>query len=188
MSALESETKQRDAALPVTTATSARPVGAGFGTLAGLARRPAAGPQCEVCATALAHEHSHLFEPRSHQILCVCAACALTVAAGAGSPYRRVGDRVRRLADFKLSDALWDALMIPVGMAFFFDSSAAGRVVAFYPGPAGVTESLLEMSSWSELATANPILATMPRDVEALLVNRTNASREYYLVPIDNCY
>ena len=30
------------------------------------------------------------------------------------------------------------ALVIPVGLAFFFGNSQLGRTVAFYPGPAGV--------------------------------------------------
>ena len=37
--------------------------------------------------------------------------------------------------------AQWDDLQIPVGVAFFFRNSALERVVAFYPSPAGATES-----------------------------------------------
>jgi hypothetical protein len=61
-------------------------------------------------------------------------------------------------------------------------------VVAFYPGPAGATESLLDLGGWHELARENPILADMEPDVEALLVNRVGSAREYYLAPIDACY
>ncbi|MGH9898511.1 MAG: DUF5947 family protein, partial [Pyrinomonadaceae bacterium] len=34
----------------------------------------------------------------------------------------------------------------------------------------------------------NPILKKMEPDVEALLINRVGSTREYYLVPIDECY
>jgi hypothetical protein len=73
-------------------------------------------------------------------------------------------------------------------MAFFFRSTAEGRVVPLYPGPAGATESLLELESWKELETANPILTELEPDVEALLVNRVGSTRDHYLVPIDRGY
>ncbi|MFA6206644.1 MAG: DUF5947 family protein, partial [Methylocystis sp.] len=42
--------------------------------------------------------------------------------------------------------------------------------------------------AWSRLIAANPTLANLDPDVEALLVNRMNGAREYYLVSIDRCY
>ena len=44
-----------------------------------------------------------------------------------------------------------DSLQIPVGIAFFFFNSSLGRMVVFYPGPAGATESLLSLETWDEL-------------------------------------
>jgi hypothetical protein len=73
-------------------------------------------------------------------------------------------------------------------MAFLFYSSAAGRVVAFYPGPMGATESLLELDSWNELVQRNPVLQQMEPDVEALLIDRTSDGEQYWVVPIDRCY
>ena len=35
---------------------------------------------------------------------------------------------------------------------------------------------------------ANPVLAELEPDVEALLVNRARGAREHWLVPIDDCY
>jgi len=99
-----------------------------------------------------------------------------------------VPDRRLRLDEFALRDELWDELRIPVDMAFFFTSSAAERVVAFYPGPMGATESHLSLSAWSEIEAANPVLATMEPDVEALLVNRVKGMRRQWLVPIEDCY
>ena len=96
----------------------------------------------------------------------------------------------RRLAldGFELTAAAWERLRIPVDMAFFFRSSRAERVMAFYPGPMGATESLLELESWTELERSNPVLATMEPDVEALLVDRARGSARQWLVPIDDCY
>jgi hypothetical protein len=73
-------------------------------------------------------------------------------------------------------------------MAFFFFSSAAERVLAYYPGPMGPTESQLQLSSWRQLENENPILAELEPDVEALLVNRVGDEPRYWLVPLDECY
>jgi hypothetical protein len=74
-------------------------------------------------------------------------------------------------------------------MAFFFFNSGLGRVSAFYPSPAGATESLLPLDAWREISAADAVIATMEPDVEALLVRRSrDASFECFLVPIDACY
>ena len=59
---------------------------------------------------------------------------------------------------------------------------------ATYPSPAGATESLLPLDSWQTLASNNPLLTRITPDVEALLVNRVDRRREYYIVPIDLCF
>ena len=46
----------------------------------------------------------------------------------------------------------------------------AGRVVAFYPGPAGATESELPLDAWDAVLAANPALGLLRPDVEALLL------------------
>ena len=122
--------------------------------------------------------------------------CLVSVGNQAGTPYRCVPRRVRSLPDFHITDAQWDSLLIPVGMAFFFYSSPAEKVMAFYPSPAGPTESLLSFESWTEIVRDNPVLQAMEPDVEALLVNRlpahlkghTDETQTYYLAPIDKCY
>ena len=78
--------------------------------------------------------------------------------------------------------------MIPINMAFFFQSSAAEKVIVQYPSPAGATESLLDFDSWRELVACNPLLQQMEADTEALLVNRVQKAPEYFIVPIDQCY
>jgi hypothetical protein len=73
-------------------------------------------------------------------------------------------------------------------MAFFFHSTAAGRVVAFYPSPLGATESLLDLAEWQDLVAENPVLAQLEPDVEALFVNRTKGASEHWVLPVDRCY
>jgi hypothetical protein len=154
------------------------------------AQREAAEERCELCAAPIGSAHRHLLDLRNRELVCTCRPCALLFdrdAAGAGK-YRLVPERRLRLTDFQLDDLDWERLRIPVDMAFLFHSSAAGRVVAYYPGPMGPTESQLELDSWVEIERSNPVLATMAPDVEALLVNRARGARSQWLVPIDDCY
>jgi hypothetical protein len=151
-------------------------------------RNRAKAERCELCSADLAAEHAHLVEPATRRLLCSCDACALLFSSQRGSRYRRVPRRVRLLADFRMSDAQWEDLRIPINLAFFFHSSPAQRVAAMYPSPAGATESLLPLEAWQGLAAENPVLAELEPDVEALLVNRVGQAREYFQVPIDECY
>jgi hypothetical protein len=144
--------------------------------------------RCELCSAELAPEHQHLIEPTSRQLSCCCDACAILFSGRADGRYRRVPRRIEFLADLRMTDMQWDSLLIPIGMAFFCESSPLGKVVALYPSPAGATESLLDLEAWAELVHDNPILAELEPDVEALLVNRVGQTREYYRVPIDKCY
>jgi len=57
-------------------------------------------------------------------------------------------------------------------------------MAAYYPSPAGATESLLDLETWSEIAGDVVLRA----DVEALVVNRLRPPHEYYILPIDHCY
>jgi hypothetical protein len=146
--------------------------------------------RCGLCAAPLASEHPHLMDVRAHALLCACRACALLFdrsAAGMGQ-YRRVPDRCRLLAGVAVSDAQWAALGVPVAMAFFSYSSEAGGVVGYYPGPLGVTEAIVDADAWRAVERANPVLATIAPDVEALLVDRRGDSQRYWLVGIDVCY
>ena len=166
----------------------------GFDILQQFARRPRRQvEQCEMCAAELYADHPHLIDLPQRKIHCACDACAMLFSGRAGTKYRRVPREVKLLTDFQMSDAEWEALLIPINLAFFFKNSLDSRVVALYPSPAGATESLLPLESWSNIVENNPILQHMEPDVEALLVNRVGQSRglssgEYYIVPIDSCY
>lgn len=151
--------------------------------------RPApAAERCELCSAELAPQHEHLLELDSRKLVCACTACAILFSHQAAGRYRRVPREVWSLDDFRLADEQWNGLEIPVGLAFFFHSTAAGKVVAVYPSPAGPTQSLLDFDRWDELAADNPVLGRVQPDVQALLVNRVATAREYYLAPIDECY
>jgi hypothetical protein len=153
------------------------------------ARKEPVVERCELCSAALPHQHFHLVEPATRRLLCACEACGILFSArGLSSKYARVPRNGRVLADFQMSDAEWESLMIPINMAFFFHSTPAGKVVAIYPSPAGPTESLLSLESWQQIAEKNPRLATMEPDVEALLVNRVSPTRQYFIAPMDQCY
>ncbi len=147
-----------------------------------------AAGHCQLCSEEIAPNHSHLAEPARGRLLCVCRGCALLLGNREDRKYRRVPEDAQRLDGFHLTDADWDALGIPIGLAFFFHSTPADRAVAFYPGPAGPVESLLDLGTWSKIVAGNPVLAGFEPDVEALLVNRLKGARDHYRMPIDKCY
>jgi len=143
-----------------------------------------------VCGEPISPEHRHLLNLETRELMCACRACSLLFDRGAagGGHFKLVPDRRLRLVDFDLRDATWERLRIPVDMAFFFNASAEGRVMAFYPSPMGPTESQLGLDAWDDIERSNPVLRTLEPDVEALLVNRSRGSRQHWLVPIDECY
>ena len=148
---------------------------------------------CELCSAGLGHDHPHLVELASRQIVCACDACALLFDGMEKSRYKRVSRSAQYLVDFEMSDGQWESLLIPINMAFLFRSSLEGRVMALYPSPAGAVESLLPLDAWSEIVEQNPVLHRLKPDIEALLVNRVGHAHgmgraEYYIAPIDECY
>lgn len=144
--------------------------------------------RCELCSAPVAAEHRHLLDERTEALVCACQACATLFPGQAQARYRPVPDRMLSLAGFELDDARWEALQVPVGLAFFTRSTRLGRVVARYPSPAGPTESQLGLSTWAELEEANPVLRELEPDVEGLLINRVGTARDHLVVPIDRCY
>src|SRR5207247_113067 len=81
--------------------------------------------------------------------------------------------------------AEWGELDVPVGLAFFLNSSRRGQVCGFYPSPAGVTECTLDLAAWARLSQAHPLLSAAGADVEAVLVSRADADVECFVVPVD---
>jgi hypothetical protein len=108
-----------------------------------------------------------------------------------------------------LSVADWNALEIPVGLAFFLRRSAGGEITGFYPSPAGATECRLDLQAWQRIEGSHPMIAAAEPDVEAVLIYRADAGDgrptyranvgdgpvargeagvDCFLVPIDACY
>ena len=128
------------------------------------ARSRARGERCELCGEPISDEHGHLVDlagPQPDVRLPGLLPAVHLRRRRAGSHYRAVPDRYLAFPDFQLSPAQWDSLQIPVSVAFFFLNSSLGRVAAFYPGPAGATESELPLDTWAEVVAANPELATL---------------------------
>jgi hypothetical protein len=165
--------------------------------LAGLRRivseRPArvVGERCEMCAEPITDDHPHVVDLESRALMCTCRGCYLLFTAeDAKLRYRAVPDRYLSFPDVTLDAREYDELEIPVGLAFLFNSSVLDRTVAFYPGPAGATESELPLEAWTRVVEANPQLAVLHADVEALLLRGSDRGSEFscHLVPIDACY
>jgi Family of unknown function (DUF5947) len=144
--------------------------------------------RCEMCRDVLAERHGHVVDLEKRSLSCTCRACYLlfTHEGAAGGRYRAVPEHVYHDPGRTLTDADWNELQIPVGMAFFFRNSALDRVVAGYPGPGGATECELDLAAWDRLAAAYPLLSRLAPDVEAIFVNRTDS--EVFLIPVDECY
>ncbi|GAC1524832.1 MAG: DUF5947 family protein [Chloroflexota bacterium] len=163
-----------------------------FSTLLQRARQASrnAAESCDLCGEPVATEHRHLLNLANREILCACRACTVLFdsSAAGGTTRKLIPTRYRYLTDFRMTDAQWESLSIPVHMAFFVRNTAAQRVLALYPSPAGPTESLLTLETWEDLEKLNPVLKQMEPDVEALLLNRIRTTRDYFLVPIDECY
>jgi hypothetical protein len=145
-----------------------------------------AGERCDICGTTVPEDHRHLLQLVERRIECVCESCW---ALRSGDPeYRPTGNRIVWLPRIDLPDDLWATFQIPIGLAFFMDSTTAGCVVALYPSPGGATESELHFSSWSRMVELNPALADLEPDIEALIVNRLSDPPAYVIAPIDRCY
>jgi uncharacterized protein DUF5947 len=158
--------------------------------------QPRPGERCEMCLEPIPphgeHGHGHVVNLEARNVMCTCRPCYLLFepkGAGQGK-FRAVPNRHLYDPAFALTDAQWDALQVPVRMVFIFFNSLEDRIVAFYPSPAGATESLLPLDTWHDVLDANPAFKDLIPDVEALLVYRErNASQfEAFLVPITACY
>jgi Family of unknown function (DUF5947) len=163
---------------------------------------PATAQRCDMCAAPIEPEHPHVVDLQSRALMCSCRPCYLLFTdVHADLRYRAVPERYLSFPGPALDERSWDELQIPVGLAFLFRNSVQGRLVAFYPGPAGATESELPLAAWERIVAQNPRFTVLRDDVEALLVRRPGGSRgpgapgavdpadgACHLVPIDACY
>lgn len=160
-----------------------------FEALRGFSRRQPAKERCDLCGVALLPEHQHLLQRSDRRVLCGCDPCTILFShREAATRFLQIPRSGSRLDHFQITDAEWNALRLPINLAFFVHNSDQGRMMAYYPSPAGSTESLLSLESWEAIVGHNPALAAMLPDVEALLVNRTQSRNDYFIAPIDQCY
>jgi len=153
-------------------------------------KRPPEGERCDFCATPITPEHSHLIELAARRIMCACRPCYIVFepSGAAQGKYRVVPDRYYEIADFSIDDSQWDALQVPIGLAFFFNNSLEQKILAFYPSPAGATESQLPLDTWGEIAEKFPVISTLVPDVEAVLIQRNRDVSRAFIIPIDAAY
>ncbi len=146
--------------------------------------------RCDLCSEELLETHPHLFDNNEKTVLCTCAVCALLFPqrADATGRYRFIPETSTQLPDLVFDELTWNALEIPVHVAYFVRSPQTGRVVAYYPSPVGAVESLLNLDAWQELEQRNPELGKLVDDTQALLVNGTGDVAEGWIVGIDVCY
>jgi hypothetical protein len=146
--------------------------------------------QCAFCGRDLAAGHRHLVDVEDRSLACACTACGLLFQqpGAAGGRYRGVPDRCLVDPDGAVDERAWSVLGIPVGTAFLFRDAVLDRVLAFYPGPAGATESEVDEEAWERALGGSRLAAALEPDVEALLLRRTDRRVECFLVPIDLCY
>jgi hypothetical protein len=155
-----------------------------------LRKRPPEGERCDFCATPVAPDHDHLIELAARRILCTCRPCHIVfepVGAAQGK-YRAIPNRYREVSEFVVDDATWDSLQLPIGLVFFFYNSTERRTVAFYPSPAGATESLLPLEEWVGIVARYPEFSSIEPDVEAILIQRNREVSRCFIVPIDAAY
>jgi hypothetical protein len=147
------------------------------------------GPQpleatCDLCGTTMPEDHRHLLQTEERRIVCVCEACWALRSGDA--EFRPTGSRFMWLEGFTLPGELWARFGIPIGLAFFLRGGEG--VAALYPSPAGATECELDLSAWDALVSLNPVLETLDRDGEVLIVNRLADPPQFAIAPTDSAY
>ncbi|TXS54319.1 DUF5947 family protein [Streptomyces sp. t39] len=153
--------------------------------------RPPREERCELCGAQLDGErHRHLVDTDRRALVCACGPCSQLMdhAPGAAGRFRAVPGRVLTDPRHRVDDRVWEALRVPVSVAFFFRNSVLGRPVALYPSPAGATESELDEPAWDTVTDATRLAALLEPDTEALLLRRHDGRTECFLVPVDLCY
>jgi hypothetical protein len=146
---------------------------------------------CERCGEPVPKTHNHHVDLASRRLSCSCRACWLLSGATGPASVRAVPERYLQGPALQFQSAQWEALQIPVSIAFFMINSSIGRTIAFYPSPAGATESALPLTTWHDIERTNDWVRTLVPDVEALLVRKgRNADDDCdgFIVPIDACY
>ena len=154
--------------------------------------RPRAGETCEICREAVGPEHNHLVDLERRTLMCACRLCWLLFApeGAGGGHYKAVPERYVAFPDLELSHGEWDALQIPVSVAFFFLNSSIDRVAAFYPGPPAQRNHSCRWTRGTSSRWRTPSWPRSSRTSRRSWCGPTRGapSTECFLVPIDACY
>jgi hypothetical protein len=142
--------------------------------------------RCELCMRTLAAEHAHRLLADKRVLECLCDRCAFETPHEA--PWKVVAHKVERLPGFQMTATEWEALGLPVRLAFFVRRSDGAGVQAFFPSAAGATEAPLDKEQWAELSSKSPLLVDIEPDVDALLVHHAGGRELALLVSVDVCY
>src|ERR1700741_925009 len=126
-----------------------------IGTLRRFRQTRTVEERCELCSAGLSPNHRHLLEISNSRIVCTCDPCALRFQDDVGGHFTLIPRDIWDLPQFSLSDLEWENLALPINLAFFFYSSPEKKMKAFYPSPAGATESLVPLAAWNSLAERN---------------------------------
>jgi Family of unknown function (DUF5947) len=143
-----------------------------------------------MCAEPIPDEHSHVVNIETRNLMCTCRGCYLlfTHEGAALGKYRVVPERYLADPSFILTEGDWQAMEIPVKIAFFFFNSTLKRIAAFYPSPGGATESLLPEDAWARFMEGNRLFRALTPDVEAIIARGVGDGFDCLLVPIDAAY
>ena len=148
-------------------------------------------PGCHLCGLPLKAGHAHLVDRFESTLVCTCAACGVLFSASAAdrSRFRAVPRSARFRARMQRRDPGWQALGIPVRLAFLFHRSAARRWIAVIPSASGPAWVALPQPACDAFLRAHPRVRQLVGDVEALLVRREQSRLlECFGCPIDRCY
>jgi hypothetical protein len=171
---------------------------AGLAALRRFSRAPSDPAEtCDGCRAPLAVVHEHRLyvgaTTGDRRLECVCTACAS--ADESGGPWKRVRNRCVLARGLDVADVEWDALGVPIRLAFFVVTEDGGRPLAFFPSPAGPTELKPDLGTWSRMRAKSAAVQRMRADVEALLVHHARPAHDggppacdQYVVSIDVCY
>lgn len=144
---------------------------------------------CTLCGASIPEHprHAHLWAKLGGRIVCACGACALLLGHEEGAPYRRLPTSVRALSGLVLGEGDWQALGVPIRLAFFVRRPET-VVECVYPSPAGPVKSPLAREQSELLAARCPLFAEFQPDVEALLLCELGARQGAFRLPIDECF
>lgn len=143
-------------------------------------------PRCDLCGAAIPEDgHDHVAVETTGPTVamrCACVACWTVMAhPGAGDGGRRSVPR-EVLTDPRHDPSAFDTLAAPVTVLYVVRHD--DRVVAHYPGPAGVATAPVAPDTWSTLCGRSRLAATLESSVEGLLLIDTGAWR----VGVDRCH